>query len=306
MTNLKNIGRKRRNFDEHGHILKTLRTGKDRSDSFYKRSKSLIKSSKDLHEITGAHVSTKIIATWRKGTSKTYLSPGFPENLFFASELLQSSNLTSSVETCLTVSGLNGHFNNDSNSLTGLRVGKDKSDTFYKRSRSLIKSSKELHEITGAHVSTKIIAAWRKGKSRMYTSPGFPEEVEVSATFEVGPDQLTSPEIYMQLSQHKEDHESSTSRNERNITIKIDKRSDYKTNNKRTLESISSCAICNVRYTFLADKEKSQWLECSHKCGYWVHAICSGIYYPADEDGQKSLYKWSKHHFFCPSHIPKS
>ncbi len=60
------------------------------------------------------------------------------------------------------------------------REGRDKTDTYYKRSRSLVKAAESLHVITGAHVKAEIVPTWPQGIRRQYVSAGFPlPEIEV-------------------------------------------------------------------------------------------------------------------------------
>ncbi len=68
--------RQKRNIIE-GHITTTERSGKDRSDAYFKRSRNLIKSAEDLHTITGAHVKAQVIPTWNHGV-REFVSHGFP------------------------------------------------------------------------------------------------------------------------------------------------------------------------------------------------------------------------------------
>ena len=53
----------RKNFDPDGHIRITAHQGKDRSDSYLKRSKTLTRGCEQLHTITKCHVKLTIQPT---------------------------------------------------------------------------------------------------------------------------------------------------------------------------------------------------------------------------------------------------
>ncbi len=54
------------------------RSGKDRSDTYYKRGRGLLQATEVLHKITKAHVKVETIPTWPHGVRREYSSPGFP------------------------------------------------------------------------------------------------------------------------------------------------------------------------------------------------------------------------------------
>ena len=63
---------------------------------------------------------------------------------------------------------------------------KARSDAYYRRSRSLLKSGEQLAAMTGCHVKFQTIPTWSKGKKREFTSPGFPADRRNRKSNDVG------------------------------------------------------------------------------------------------------------------------
>lgn len=96
----RNRGRKytRRNFTPEGKIIIQLREGRERSDTYLKRTGTLIENSKKLHKLTGAHVKLSVIPTWKGGKEKGYTSEGFPTTVA-KSESDRASTIVSSTSS---------------------------------------------------------------------------------------------------------------------------------------------------------------------------------------------------------------
>ena len=75
----KNIKPPLKNLDKEGHISTTVRQGKERSDTSFKRGNGLKKTAEKLHKITQAHVKVMVIPTWKNGAIHQYTSPTFPD-----------------------------------------------------------------------------------------------------------------------------------------------------------------------------------------------------------------------------------
>jgi len=84
-----NMFLQKKNFTEDGKISKELRTGKYRTDAYYKRSKFMLQKGREIQSITGCEALVDLIPTWPEGKRKTYKSKDYP---YVVSQTTETSN----------------------------------------------------------------------------------------------------------------------------------------------------------------------------------------------------------------------
>lgn len=251
-------------------------------------------------------------------------------------------DLSSFVGTMPPVRRKRGHnFDGDGHIKIQLRTGKERADTYFKRSKTLVKNGKQIHQLTKAHVRVNVIPVWEGGKEHHYVSEGFPidtpkKTIPQSSFPGISPKTPTrrsprgsvcvaqletptreSPRGKRQLFQS----ESSTGPRPLKSPSSRPRPTSSKANSatahpvKETLArprvqrpDTNKCRICSAEYMSAADEEiDSLWVQCSRKgCSFWVHCVCSGIFYKSTKAGRKALEKWAENHFFCSKHMPKN
>ncbi len=77
---MENDGKKKKKIRniKDGKIMVAEREGQDKTDTYYKRSRCLVKAAESLHVITGANVKAENVPTWPLGIRRQYVSAGFP------------------------------------------------------------------------------------------------------------------------------------------------------------------------------------------------------------------------------------
>ena len=226
------------------------------------------------------------------------------------------------------------NFNDKGNIIIGLREGRERSDTYLKRSSTLLENSKKLNKLTGAHVQIQIIPTWKGGRIKAYSSDGFPKEsssqditqtAAISTTTPSTPEQpAKSPQKRIATQPNMPNEEPSSSGGDLaapNPGSSEPARAPAKKKPKQTYDE-NKCAVCGVEFDSEADQNMSYsyWLNCKYRkkgkgkgkgesssasCSYWVHTSCIGVYYPRERSGRLALDRWSPSHFFCPKHFPK-
>ncbi len=188
------------------------------------------------------------------------------------------------------------HFTQEGHISTEERSGKDRSDTYYKRSRGLLQAAEALHKITRAHVKVETIPTWPHGVRREYSSPGYP-----LPNIEVVDGDLSLPS-FVDL--------AAAANNIPTTMASTPVREDESDNvaNRPASDSGNVCHTCGIQFDTEADKKlKSPWMGCARKgCPFWVHATCANIFYKDTEQGFRALGKWAEEHFFCRKHRPES
>ena len=203
-----------------------------------------------------------------------------------------------------------------------LREGRERSDTYLKRTKTLVKGCRQVHTLTNCHVKLQIIPTWSAGKSASYTSPGFPETgpgTPISTpTRGPPPPERRSPRKSPQkrLTTQQEDQRAASSSQAASSSHAASSSNAKSKSKKKTCKrSLATrvnkdiCGICGIEYESEADITSpidSSWLNCSVKnCEYWIHNACAGIYYPTSKKGVDAMDKWAASHFFCRKHIAK-
>ena len=214
------------------------------------------------------------------------------------------------------------------------REGRERSDTYLKRSGTILKNCTAIHTLTKCHVQVNIIPTWKGGKERLYKSPGYPaannnnnikqEQVTVSVSSSTDP---VSPQKSPKKRISPNPDQASQNPTQKAASSQGSQPQAKKT--KKTSRRSDVCAICDVEFDSPADEEiPAYWLNCQYheykavkkgsksknkakggrqpkECPYWVHTTCAGIYYPQTRAGRMQLDRWSPSHFFCPDHMPK-
>ena len=70
MKKKKKKGKKRRkthNIDNGKVNVKDVREGKDRTDTYYKRSRNILKAAETLHSLTKAEIKVDVVLNWDWG-----------------------------------------------------------------------------------------------------------------------------------------------------------------------------------------------------------------------------------------------
>ena len=167
-------------------------------------------------------------------------------------------------------------------------------DTYYYRSKYLLKKAAELESITGCIVNLQITPTWEKGVKKSYHTKGH--------------------EIDFRRDKDAEQQCFDTSTG--NITHETPKKRQQK--EQVILNSENVCRICGIAWESPEDQESdSFWIGCAgktckckpttackHECDWWVHNRCAHIYYENSNAAERAVSTWAKKHFFCHKHMP--
>ena len=213
------------------------------------------------------------------------------------------------------------HIKDGKVNVTTARTGKDRTDSYFKRSHGIVKAAKALHNITETEVHVDCVPTWPSGVRRQWSSPNYSDVCRAKTILnqsvgvqvniqdqeqqrdeddaQAGPSTSATPSPRKRVSQPCTDA-SSTPKAAKSAKSKVSKSTRYDKN---------VCAICGIRYCSDADKQlpDQTWISCNYNaCSYWVHSRCSGVYYPTTKSGDNALKKWvDAGHFYCPKHMPK-
>ena len=68
------------------------------------------------------------------------------------------------------------------------------------------------------------------------------------------------------------------------------------------------CQICKLRYESPEDiPTDSHWVNYGNQgsCNWWFRIVCTSIYYPNNDHGEKKLDPWAAKYFSCKKHMLK-
>jgi hypothetical protein len=201
------------------------------------------------------------------------------------------------------------NFDDAGHILTNRRQGKARTDSYFIRSKTILKGAEALNTITGADVKIAIYPTCKGGKERIWCSPGFQERPEPQIANPTAAN-LAPAEAALVPAAPPVAVESPRKRMSASAGARASASASRPTATRiRRCQEVDTCNICHITFDTAAEQEMklcTLWVQCSKSCGYWIHAACGGIYYPDTDSGEKALSKWSKDHYYCPRHQPKN